>query len=360
MDFTTHTKIIKINYEKLYYYEKEKRETIEKSLETKNIEIEKLKNLLEIKNKELDEVNNIEESLSLININTNEDNNQDNNQENNQDNNQENNQDNNQEINNKELDEVNNIEKLSLYTNSNTAKNGYKEEELVCNDLNTNINLRQLIIEISRTTYSSFLRINNNSKCDIQSTNKLINVQVKKYKQNRFQHLDRHWVDDLIKNIPELKQIDYILKKLCEKPLLNNGFYVDTSHSIVKLCSSNYSQSILDNFIDELNKNKQKILNFAFLGTNKNIQPDYMIGSEYVNNKRIKLIIFKIKDILIYLESLNFKITKRKTVIQLGDDSIISLQRKGGDNGKKSANQIQFKIIISKLQDKVTYKEYKL
>ena len=81
MDFTTHTKIIKINYEKLYYYEKEKRETIEKSLETKNIEIEKLKNLLELKNKELDEVNNIEESLSLININTNEDNNQDNNQD---------------------------------------------------------------------------------------------------------------------------------------------------------------------------------------------------------------------------------------------------------------------------------------
>ena len=340
MDFTTHTKIIKINYEKLYYYEKEKRETIEKSLETKNIEIEKLKNLLEIKNKELDEVNNIEESLSLININTN--------------------KDNYQEIKNKELDEINNIEESLSLINSHTAKNGYNEEELVCNDLNTNINVRQLIIEISRTTYETFLRINNNSKCDIQSTNKLINVQVKKYKQNRFQHLDRHWVDNLIKNIPELKNIDYILKNLCEKPLLNNGFYVDTSHSIVKLCSSNYSQSILDNFIDELNKNKQKILNFAFLGTNKNIQPDYMIGSEYVNNKRIKLIIFKIKDILIYLESLNFKITKRKTVIQLGDDSIISLQRKGGDNGKKSGNQLQFKIIISKLQDKVTYKEYKL
>lgn len=340
MDFTTHTKILKINYEKLYYYEKEKRETIEKSLETKNIEIEKLKNLLELKNKELDEVNNIEESLSLININTN--------------------KDNYQEIKNKELDKVNNIEKLSLYKNSNTAITGYKEEELVCNDLNTNIHLRQLIIEISGTTYESFLRINNNSKCDIQSTNKLINIQVKKYKQNRFQHLDRHWVDDLIKNIPELKQIDYILKKLCEKPLLNNGMYVDTSHSIIKLCSSNYSQSILDNFINELNENKQKILNFAFLGTNKDIQPEYIIGSEYVNNKRIKLIIFKIKDILIYLETLNFKITKSKTVIQLGDDSIISLQRKGGDNNKKSGNQLQFKIIISKLQDKVTYKEYKL
>ena len=27
---------------------------------------------------------------------------------------------------------------------------------------------------------------------------------------------------------------------------------------------------------------------------------------------------------------------------------------------KKSGNQLQFKIIISKLQDKVTYKEYKL
>ena len=253
-------------------------------------------------------------------------------------------------MNNKDLNEVNN----------NTSINGYKEEELVCNDLKINIDLRNIIIEISGHTYDYFLRNNDNSKCDIQSTNKLINVQVKKYKKNRFQHLDRHWIDHLIIYIPELKSIDYILKNLCEKPILSNGITIDKSKHIKKLCLTNYSQSILDNFIYELNKNKKKILNYAFLGTNKDKQPDFLIGIEYVNNKRTKLILFKIADIIIYLETLNFNITKGKTVIQLGNDSIISLQRKGGDKGNKSSNQLQFKIIVSKLLDKVNNKQFSL
>ena len=39
-------------------------------------------------------------------------------------------------------------------------------------------------------------------------------------------------------------------------------------------------------------------------------------------------------------------------------DSILSLQRKGGDGGKKSSNQLQTKIIVSKLLNKVHNLEY--
>jgi hypothetical protein len=331
-------------------------------LQHNNVLLEDIKDICKEQNKELDEVNTIELLLSQIDITPTEKKNEvktfnkDLVEVNNTDLVEVNNTDL-VEVNNTDLVEVNNKDLVEV---NNTAINGYKEEELVCNNLNTTIDLRKIITEISGHTYDYFVRNNDNSKCDIQSTNKLITIQVKKYKNNRFQHLDRHWIDHLIMHIPELKSIDYILKNLCEKPILSNGITIDKSKHIKKLCSTNYSQSILDNFIYELNKNKKKILNYAFLGTDKDKQPNFLIGIEYDNNKRKKLILFKIADIIIYLETLNFNITKGKTVIQLGNDSIISLQRKGGDKGNKSSNQLQFKIIVSKLLDKVNNKHYSL
>ena len=57
---------------------------------------------------------------------------------------------------------------------------------------------------------------------------------------------------------------------------------------------------------------------------------------------------------------LDFKISNKETVIKLGDDSILSLQRKGGDSGKKSSNQLQIKIIVSKIIHKVDHLHHTL
>ena len=296
-------KIIKINYKKLYNNEKEKRENVEKNLKDKNKEIEKLKKNIDEKNKEMKEVK----------------------------------------------------KKLLSYTNSDAAKDGYKEENLICDDLNKNNELRPLVEKFLGNDYDHCSRVNGNCKCDIQSANKFIKAQVKKYKNRQFQQLDRHYVDNLIKHVPELENISLILKDLCEYPLLSNGILIDKDKSIKKLCLSNYSESVLENFIDNLNKHKNKILDYAFFGTNLDTQPKYLFAVEYVDNKRSKIVLCKIKDIMEYLDNCCFKITKRKTVITLGDDSIISLQRKGGDGGKKSSNQLQIKITLSKLLDKVEH-----
>ena len=176
---------------------------------------------------------------------------------------------------------------------------------------------------------------------------------MKKYKEGQFQQLDRHWIDDLIKNIPELNNASQILRELCEYPLLSGGTHIDKSMPLKKLCVSNYSQETLTNFLRLLNQHKRKILQYAFLGNNVEIQPEYLFGVEYNNDKREKIILFRITEIINYLETLDFKITKGKTVIVLGNDNILSLQRKGGDGGKKSSNQLQIKIIVSKLINKV-------
>ena len=243
--------------------------------------------------------------------------------------------------------------------NSETAKNGYKEEELVCNDLKDKL-IRESFISILGNSYNDCNRTFGNSKCDIQSINQILKAQIKKFAKNRFQQLDRHKVQDLISAIPELHKIQTILKGLCEIPLLPNGTHVDKKQDRKILSTNIYTQETLDNFLDLLNKNKKQILEYAFLGTNSEMQPKYLFGSEYVNKKRVNLVLFKIDDIINYLEKLDFKISPRKTVILLGNDHTISLQRKGGDKGKKSGNDIAFKIIVSNLIDKVPNLQHKL
>jgi len=253
----------------------------------------------------------------------------------------------------------NNKDNNLSYINSQTAKNGYKEEELVCKDLNIP-SIKEAFAPMLGDNYNECNRITGNNKCDIQSDNKILRGQVKKYKKGQFQQLDRHWISSICKNIPELNEASQILKDLFEYPLLPNGTHVDKSKNIKKLCNSNYSQEILDNLLDLFNKCKKQILEYAFYGSSLEIQPEYLFGVEYEKTKRNKLVVCKIEDVITYLEKLNFKISPRKTAILLGDNSTISLQRKGGDSGKKTSNQLQIKLILSNLINKVPILEYML
>lgn len=221
----------------------------------------------------------------------------------------------------------------------NIAKNGYKEEELVCKDLNNNITG---LVKFN----NNYERTKNKSKVDIKSIDNKIMCQIKKYKKNQFQQLDRHWIDDIIKVIPELEEIKYMLKNLCEIELLPNKTHINKTKNRLLLSLDNYDKKELDNLLFLLNNNKQKILEYVFYGTNE-YKPKYLIAVEYVNNERDNISIFRINKIIKYLMNLDFEITKKKSVIKLGN--CISFQRKGGDNGKKSSNQFQTKIIISSL-----------
>ena len=294
------------NYKKLYNKQKERNYIIEANLEKKNIELNELKVLLQSKEKQIEDLKD---------------------------------------------------NKLS-YINSQTAKNGYKEEQLVCNNLN-NETIKNVFVSMLGNNYDKCIIVAGNHKSDIQSENKILRGQVKKYKRGQFQQLDRHCVSTIIEIIPELNKDSQILKDLIEYPLLPNGTHVDKSKNIKKLCNSNYTQDTLDNLLNLLNKCKKRILEYAFYGSNLEIQPEYLFGVEYENSKRNKIVVFKIETVIKYLETLNFKISPRKTCILLGNDSTISLQRKGGDGGRKSSNQLQFKLILSNLIDNVPMLEYK-
>lgn len=250
---------------------------------------------------------------------------------------------------------INNKDELSL-TNSNTAKNGFKEEENMIKDLNNNEELH-IAFEtfINKKITKTFAKYaDNHSKIDINNIDNIC-IQVKKYKKGQFGQVDRHWIDEIINKIPLMKNIEKYLKNLCEYPLKECGKIIDKSKSIKKLNNTNYTNDELNTFLKNINERKKEILKFAFCGYSEAC-PQYLCGVEYdKNNKRNKIIIYNIIDVLTYLEQFDFKIKKSETVIELGD--CFTLQRKGGDGGKKSSNQLQFKLIFSKLNivDKLEY-----
>ena len=243
---------------------------------------------------------------------------------------------------------------LLSFTNSQTATRGYNEERMLCRDLNTNAALREKVSKFIGVNYDNCIQFKGYTKCDIRSFDNTIKAQVKKYKSGQFQQIDRHWISD----IPCLEPVAGPLKSLCEYPLLSNGTHVDKSHGVKRLLVEEYTQEELDEIISTLNNQKDDVLKFALLGTDSEQQPTYLFAIEYINNMRSKIVLFNMQDILQYLSTLNFKIMKKGTVIALGDEHVLSLQRKGGDGGKKSSNQLQMKIIVSKLLDKVVNMEF--
>lgn len=178
------------------------------------------------------------------------------------------------------------------------------------------------------------------SKTDI--TNNIINIQVKKTKINQSGQIGKYSINAIISDIPELKPIEKYLRQLCELPLIDN-FYCDKSYENNRKLNLSFLET--EYFINTLNNNKRKILEYVFKGNRNDCIPNlFCISYKGLTDK---IIIYRINDIIEYLMDFSFKIKRSKTVISLGN--IMSLQRKGGDSGRKSGNKLQFKLICSRL-----------
>jgi hypothetical protein len=193
--------------------------------------------------------------------------------------------------------------------NLNTAKGGYNEEGWVARFLQDGFYVNQ----------------DKKSKVDIKNDN--WNFQVKKSKKGQFQQVSRGTVDNLINDLPELEPIKDLLKERCEE-----------------------KKEFKPELLDTLNKNKRQIIEHALLGHGE--KPDILCVTEWgkKNNKREKITFYEMSDVIESLMQYDFKIRNSKTVIELGPS--FTFQRKGGDGGRQSANDIQFKIVPSLLEVK--------
>lgn len=241
---------------------------------------------------------------------------------------------------------------MNIYSNNMSrgsliAKAGYREEMLVINDLNQNKSLRKRLLNwFECVDLLPFQKSLDRSKIDIY--NNKIRIQIKKYKNNQFGQIDRRYVSNLIAFIPKLKSIEKYLIGMCELPLVDGK--CDKSKSVIKLNNTNYLEEELIKFIKTLNEYKMDIITYALCGIGcKGL--DLICGSNYTKaNERNHLLFYKIKDVIEHLNTYDFKIRPSGTVIELGP--AFTLQRKGGDNGKKEANHLQFKLVYNKLDIK--------
>lgn len=234
--------------------------------------------------------------------------------------------------------------KLNLsITNSKTAKNGYKEEQLVCDDLNNNRELRSLARDLLPPDFDTCNKLKGNSKIDIQSEDGRFTAQVKKFKVKQFQQAARTKRTKFCEYIPVLKAFEPVFAGWLDHP---NG------KDRILLTEEFYTAKQLSDFVACLNENKEKIIMWIFLGCNPELSPEYFIGSEYAKEKGVNvrkgLLIYRIRDIIDSLLKEDFKIRKSGVVIALGN-GVITLQRKGGGRSERRGSDLAAKIIISKL-----------
>jgi hypothetical protein len=236
---------------------------------------------------------------------------------------------------------------MSKSIGSMIAKNGFKEEEFIVNLLNSNTELLNGLSKfIGKKLEPNARLIKGNHKSDLVISG--LTIQHKKTKPKQFGQVDRHYVDDLIECIPKIASCSKILKNLCEKPIDPETNLCKKNSKIKKIDSTNYSKKELQQFVEILENNKKKLLNYAFRGKEKEYRPKlFSITLFDKNNKREKLIVWKMKDIINHLMKYDVKIKDSKTTIEISNG--LTFQRKGGDGGKKQANNFQFKFIPTTL-----------
>jgi hypothetical protein len=229
---------------------------------------------------------------------------------------------------------------------SKTAKGGLKEQEFIKKLINTDLNFRKNVYDKFKIELKNAVVKTGTSKTDISCEN--INIQVKKTKKGQFGQIDRHWINDLIDNIPKLKEIEYILKNMCELPtiIVDGKKMCDKKTHIKKINNDNYSNDEICKLLEKFENNKKEILKYAFFGTKNENIPDLYIVSVF-SSKREYIIICKTIDIINEILKKKVSIRTSGTVIEIGNS--FTFQRKGGDNGKECANQFQFKFTPTAL-----------
>jgi len=213
------------------------------------------------------------------------------------------------------------------------AKGGYNEEKHILSIIYDFIDYALLKLGFEKIRCNNAKQIVGTKKSDIQVGP--VNIQVKKT-TGIFGQVGRYWIDKLVSIIPDLSNVSYILKKTWEFPVVDNKC-VRTNCKF-----NNFSNKELLNLVDTLEKTKIDILKFAFLGDNPEYYPDLFLVSYYKNNTRNKIIVWKTMDIIDYIAEFPVRIRERGTVIEFGP--AFTMQRKGGDSGNPTANQLQFKL----------------
>ena len=222
-----------------------------------------------------------------------------------------------------------------------TARGGFKLEKFLSTYINSYpIGKNKIFKNVNKYLFLSDIsscKILSRKKSDLVITDKISTtyVQVKRvsnYKSS-FNQIDKRWVDKYAKllNIPV--DIIKILKKYTGE--------LKITQNKKSLPLTEHSKFDINKLILFFETNKEKILKLVILGNDPKYHPKYYIICIQPKMKNIeKSYIISTIDILSFYMKQKVFVTK-KGVLRIGS---MTIQRKGGDNGAKTAQMLQFKI----------------
>lgn len=239
---------------------------------------------------------------------------------------------------------------------SDTAKNGFKNEDDIVEKFNNwNVdNEAKIWLEIMEYNFNEIefvkaMKISGyKTDVQVQVTIKLKdaidveNLQVKLVSNNKgFNQIDKRWINKYIElwDIPE--NISILLKKYTGelKPTISNP------KDNRRMFANEFTFEEQNLILNWLNQNKSLVVNDILKGRGK-FSAEWVLVAQKINeNARWTLKAMNI--VLNYFGNDKIIITKQGN-FRIGK---ITMQRKGGDGGRNTANMLQFKINPAELFD---------
>jgi len=240
---------------------------------------------------------------------------------------------------------------------SKTARDGFKNEQVVVDCFNDWKNdtlaqdwLRVMKYDLNEIEYVKAEKITGHYKADIQvqveiKLKSLVdcqNIQVKLVSNKKgFNQIDKRWIDSYTELWGIPKETANILKYFTGelKPYIENP--KDSRRMLVTELSKVHQMNLLD----FLNQNRLLIVSDILKGRGKFAAEWMLVIVREDKTKITDWALKPINEVMNYYGNDEIRITPMGS-IKIGN---IGMQRKGGDNGRSSANMLQFKIDPTEL-----------
>ncbi|RZN59269.1 type II restriction endonuclease [Avibacterium paragallinarum] len=239
---------------------------------------------------------------------------------------------------------------------SQTARNGFKNEQDVANRFNNWKNsceaqkwlqimgfdiskiekVKAVVLSGYKTDVNVQVFIFSQSAVDIRS------IQVKLVSNRRgFNQIDKRWV----RNYQEMWHFNEEILTLLQFFTGERKPYRTDTKSKKRMFMTEFTQQEQSLILDWFKKNKMLVLIDIIRGRGEFAAEWVLVAQKIQDNAR--WVLKNINDVLQHYSEGNVEISPRGS-IKLGR---VTIQRKGGDNGRPTANMLQFKIDPTELFD---------
>jgi hypothetical protein len=157
---------------------------------------------------------------------------------------------------------------------------------------------------------------------------------------NGFNQIDKRWLATYVKMWKIPKDVEEALKLFLGETLPNKP-----SKEANRMFLNELDKETQTKIIDFFTKNKDEIVSDLLKGDGEFFAPWLMVAQKESVINRVKLV--KIEDAISYFSEGKVEITSRGN-LKIGR---ITMQRKGGDGGRDTAKQLQFKMNPAELFD---------